>query len=247
MIDIHSHLLPGVDDGSPSLDVSVPVLARMAAQGVSAVVCTPHWSASRAATAPVAAYQERLAQLRAALSSGPALHLGFEILLDAPGVDLTAPGLTLAGTRALLVEFNRGPLPPGATAELRRLVSSGVVPVLTHPERYLGCTPALVQQWRRLGVVIQVEARALERRGQHAALARAMLAEGLIDLVASDNHGDDRSVAATHQWLVDRGGAVQAELLTRINPDRLLSDRTLDPVPAMGAGALDRVRRLFGG
>ncbi|MEI6739882.1 MAG: CpsB/CapC family capsule biosynthesis tyrosine phosphatase [Gemmatimonadaceae bacterium] len=247
MIDIHSHLLPGVDDGSPSLAVSVPVLTRMKAEGVTAVVCTPHWNASRAATAPVADYQERLALLKAAVPEGPALHLGFEILLDAPGVDLSMPGLTLAGTRALLVEFSRGPLPPGATAELRRLVTSGFVPVVTHPERYLGCTLEMVQSWRAFGVVIQVEARALERKGQHAVMARAMLADGLIDLVASDNHGDDRSIAAVRDWMIAHGGQVQAELLTRLNPDRLLSGRSLDPVPAMATSAMDRVRRLFGG
>jgi nucleoside-diphosphate-sugar epimerase len=49
MIDLHTHLLPGVDDGSPSKDVSIPILERFAADGVQVVVCTPHLDASRAA------------------------------------------------------------------------------------------------------------------------------------------------------------------------------------------------------
>jgi hypothetical protein len=117
MIDIHSHLLPGVDDGSPSIEVSVPVLQRFAADGVIVLVCTPHLNASQAAAAPYARYMEILAELRASAPAVPELRLGWEIMLDAPGVDLTPSELTLGDSRALLVEFTRGGPPPGATVE----------------------------------------------------------------------------------------------------------------------------------
>jgi protein-tyrosine phosphatase len=247
VIDIHSHLLPGVDDGSPSIDVSVPVLERFASDGVTVLVCTPHLNASQAANAPFDEYMAILAELRAHAPPTPELRLGWEIMLDAPGVDLTAPNLTLGGSRALLVEFTRGGIPRGASLELRRLARSGRTPVLAHPERYFGCTLELVREWREIGVVIQTDASVLMGRGVPAEFARTMLAQGLIDVLASDNHGDQRSLASALHWLTERGATEQVDLLTRGNAERVLADEDPLPVPALKAGLLGRLKRLFGG
>src|SRR3954464_9731336 len=107
MIDIHSHLLPGVDDGSPSIERSVPVLERFAADGVQIVVLTPHLVASRARTAPFARHRAILATVPAAAPAPVGLRLGWEIMLDEPNTDLRAPELGLGGSRAILVEFPR--------------------------------------------------------------------------------------------------------------------------------------------
>ncbi len=246
MIDIHSHLLPGVDDGSPSLDVSVPVLERFAADGVTVLVCTPHLNASQAATAPYTEYLNILTELRRAAPAVPELRLGWEIMLDAPGVDLTAPELCLGGSRALLVEFTRGGIPRGASTELRRIARSGRTPILAHPERYFGCTLELVREWREVGVVIQTDASVLMGRGLPGGLARSLLSHGLIDILASDNHGDHRSLAFARDWLGERGGEAQVELLTRVNAGRVLSDEDPLPVPPLRSDMLTRIRRLFG-
>src|SRR5262245_9360183 len=149
MIDVHTHLLPGVDDGSPSVDVSIPILQRFAADGVQIVVCTPHLDASKADRAPHERHLEILSALRARAAVSPELRLGWEIMLDRPGVDLRDKRLSLAGSSAVLVEFPRMMIPPNAADELFRLRMSGVVPVLAHPERYWGCTAELVEAWRR--------------------------------------------------------------------------------------------------
>ena len=246
MIDIHSHLLPGVDDGSPSLDVSIPVLQRFAAQGVTLLVCTPHLNASQAANAPYAHHRALLEELQSVAPPELEIRLGWEIMLDRPGVDLTAPEFCLGTSRALLVEFTRGGLPPGATGELRRLARSGRTPILAHPERYFGCTLALVREWRALGVVIQTDASVLMGRGLPAELAKAMLADGLIDILASDNHGDSRSLGSARDWLLERGADDQIELLLRVNAERVLSDEDPLPVPPHRAGLVGRMRRMFG-
>ena len=88
MIDIHTHLLPGVDDGSRSIEASVSVLERFSRDGVEIVVCTPHLDASEAGEAPHERNADLLAALTAAAPATPRLLPGFEILLDAPGVDL---------------------------------------------------------------------------------------------------------------------------------------------------------------
>lgn len=246
MIDIHSHLLPGVDDGSPSLAVSIPVIERFVQQGVTVLVCTPHLNASRVALAPVAHHQELLTALRAASPHGLDIRLGWEIMLDTPGVDLTSTALCLGDSRALLVEFTRGGLPPGASQELRRICRAGRTPVLAHPERYFGCTLDAVRAWRALGVVIQTDASVLMGRGTPADLARSMLAEGLIDVLASDNHGDHRSLGDAREWLLEHHADEQLDLLLNVNAHRVLSDEDPLPVPPLATSLIGRLKRLFG-
>lgn len=248
MIDIHSHLLPGVDDGSPSVEVSVPVLEAFGAQGLDTLVLTPHLNASQAHSAPRARYLEILGDLLKSAPPKPALQLGWEIMLDEPGVDLTSPDLTLGKSRALLVEFARGGVPRQGSAELRRIARSGRTPILAHPERYFGCSSEHVREWRKLGVVIQTDVSVLLGRGAPADLAREMLAFGLIDILASDNHGDTRSLAAGRDWLGEHGAsAEQIDLLTHINAERVLDDEDPMPVPPLKSlhGPLKRLRNLF--
>ena len=107
MIDIHTHLLPGVDDGSPSVEVSVPVLERFRQDGVTVLVCTPHLRATDAARAPIERHRAILAELVKHAPPVPELVLGWEIMLDVPGADLRAPHLHLGDSSAALVEFPR--------------------------------------------------------------------------------------------------------------------------------------------
>jgi len=248
MIDIHTHLLPDVDDGSPSYEVSVAVLERFVAQGVSILVCTPHLNASQAGTAPFEEHAAILQELRRRLPAEIELQLGWEIMLDVPGANLTAPGLALGDSDAVLVEFTRGGVPRDASAELRRILRSGRTPVLAHPERYFGCSVELVQQWRDLGVIIQTDASVLLGRGAPSVLARELLTAGLIDILASDNHGDDRSLESARQWLVEQQLEEHAVLLTRINADCVLNSEDPLPVPPLPPGLFDRFsfRKFFG-
>lgn len=231
VIDLHTHLLPGVDDGSRALEVSVQVLERFGREGVTTVACTPHLVASQAHAAPVEAYAALRASVQEATPTGPALVAGFEIMLDRPGFDLRLPGLSLGDSRAVLVEFPRASLPPGATDELLRIRVSGLVPVVAHPERYRGVTLDMVRAWRELGAVIQGDALMLLSTGTMAKLARALLEDGMYDILASDNHGDRRSLATVREWLLAVGGDEQGQLLTEENPRRVLEDAAMLPVP----------------
>lgn len=247
MIDLHSHLLPAVDDGSPSLAVSLAVLARFGAEGVETVVCTPHLRASEAARVDHAEYARRFEELRAAAPAAPALRLGFEIMLDVPGADLAAPHFALGGGTAVLVEFPRGGVPAGAADELRRLRALGVVPVVAHPERYRNCTLEMVGEWRAAGAVIQTDGMMLLGTGAPAQLARAMLEQSLVDCIASDNHGDSRSLAVVRRWLLELEAPEAARLLTRDNAGRVLGGEAPHPVPPVRvpAGPLARLRELL--
>ena len=249
MIDIHSHLLPGVDDGSADIQTSVTVLQRFANHGIDVLVCTPHLLASEAGDAPYEHHATLLAELIAAAPAKPELRLGWEIMLDRPGCDLRAPELSLGGARAVLVEFPRAYLPVGTSDELARIRRSGVVPVVAHPERYYGCTLDIVRSWRDVGAVIQTDATMLLARGPMTDLAQSLLAAGLVDCLASDNHGDRRSLAAARVWLEELGAEEHAQILTHSNASRVLANEPPIPVPPLplGRGVFRRLRELWFG
>lgn len=248
MIDLHTHLLPGVDDGSPSVAASLPVLAAFSLGGVETVVCTPHLNASQAPQAPHARHAEILEELvTAAGASSPRLLLGWEIMLDVPGANLRDPKLALGASDAVLVEFPRTSIPPNAAAELFRLRMSGVVPVLAHPERYWGCDTKLVGEWRNSGAVIQMDVSAVVSGRRMQPLVEGMLAEGLVDLFASDTHGDARSLVPARQWLLEVATPEHARLLTQDNARRVLAGEQLLPVPPIvrERGMFERLRELM--
>jgi protein-tyrosine phosphatase len=249
VIDIHSHLLPGVDDGSADIATSVQVLERFARHGLEVLICTPHLLASEASRAPYTQHRELLTKLIEAAPPKPQLRLGWEIMLDRPGCDLSAPELSLGGARAVLVEFPRAYLPVGTTDELDRIRRAGVVPVVAHPERYYGCTLDTVRAWRDAGAVIQTDATMLLARGPMTELAKSLLEAGLIDCLASDNHGDRRSLAAARVWLEEMGAAEHAHVLTHGNASRVLADEPTIPVPPLplGRGMIHRLRELLFG
>jgi protein-tyrosine phosphatase len=234
VVDLHTHLVPGVDDGARDLRGAVAVLARFAADGVTIVACTPHLRASAVRRAPPRRHAAALSALQAAAPRGLTLVHGWEVMLDEPGVDLTDPALRLGAAPAVLVEFPRGPgLPPNAGAELERICSSGVVPVVAHPERYPGCTVAELGRWRAAGAVSQGTAATLAAPGRRGDAARALLAAGALDVLASDNHGDGRSLAAARALLDAEGAGDVAALLTAENPARVLRGERPLPVPPL--------------
>ena len=243
MIDIHTHLLPGVDDGSKSIEASVEVLQRFARDGVTTVVCTPHLEASRVREAPHTQHDEIFARLVAAAPASPRLRRGWEILLDVPGADLTDPRLGLGGSTARLVEFARLGLPANADKDLLRIHESGLVPVVAHPERYWGCTPAIVERWKAAGAVVQMDVTAILRRGRARRLADDLMANGLVDLFASDTHVDRRTLSTVRTWLAEVTTEENARLLTDENARRLLAD---EPIARVWPIAISRsmVQRL---
>ncbi|MEO8090542.1 MAG: CpsB/CapC family capsule biosynthesis tyrosine phosphatase [Gemmatimonadales bacterium] len=235
MIDLHSHLLPGVDDGSRSVEQSVKVLFEMARQGVTDVCLTPHVRSARAEAGPPPVHLRAFEALRAQAPQMPRLHRGAEVMLDRP---LTRPvalarNLTVAGTRYILVEFPR--LVPYETVSnaLKQVFELGLIPILAHPERYNCCSVDAVRLWRSLGCKSQVDATTLlssQARGQRA---RQLVSEGLADILAGDNHGDDRTVATGAQFLRAQDGFDQVDLLVRRNPAAILEDGELHPVPPL--------------
>jgi protein-tyrosine phosphatase len=235
MIDLHCHLLPAVDDGSRSVAQSVKVLHDMAEQGVTDICLTPHLPASRAEGGPPAAHERAFESLRAEAPATPRLHRGAEVMLDRP-ISRTAAAartLTLGGSRYLLVEFPRLVALDTVSNALSQVSSMGLVPLLAHPERYSCCSVDAVRHWKSFGAKMQVDATTLttpQARGQRA---RQLVREGLADILAGDNHGDDRSIATGARFLRAQDGAEQVALLAVRNPGAILADQPVSPVPPL--------------
>jgi protein-tyrosine phosphatase len=235
VIDLHSHLLPGVDDGSRSVDQSVKVLGALATEGLTDICLTPHLKASQAAKGPPPAHDRAFDALVATAPATPRLHRGAEVMLDRPLT--TSPEqlrrVTLGGTRYILVEFPRMVALDTVTNALSRILDLGLVPVLAHPERYSCCSPDAVNRWRSLGAVMQVDGPTLSTRQARGQRARDLITHGLADIIAGDNHGDDRSMSEGRRFLLAQDAPEQAELLTRVNPGAILADESLQGVPPM--------------
>lgn len=251
MIDLHSHLLPGVDDGSRSVEQSVGVLAELAAQGVTEICLTPHLRAGQVAAGPPEAHERAFEALVARAPTTPRLHRGAEVMLDRPlAVD---PGrirrTTLGGSRYLLVEFPRMVAFETVGIALGRILETGLVPLLAHPERYRCCSEEAVARWRGLGALMQVDGPTLVTSRARGQRARDLVAAGLADIIAGDNHGDDRSIAQGYQFLLAQDATDQGELLARHNPAAILADGRPEPVPPVQIRStwMQRLRQVLEG
>lgn len=204
LIDLHSHVLPGVDDGAEDLEHALRALGQLQEQGVQRVVATPHFRASllerpARAEARLGLFDDAFDELSEALASSDlTIELGraCEFKLDAPVADLSDPRLRLQGTRYALVEFGSFQLPPFGGNQLRAVRDEGWVPVLAHPERYFGIEAAFerVARWISEGTLLQINARSLA--GGYGPLPRQisaeLLARGWVTCVASDYHARAR-------------------------------------------------------
>ena len=253
MIDIHSHLLPGVDDGSRSMAQSVAVLKELVQAGVTDVVVTPHLRAGELAAKGEAAIRlrdERLAALRAGAPPEVRLHAGFEIMLDGPLPQgaLEDRRYALAGSRYYLVEFPLLVMGHLVADALQAVSARGLIPIVAHPERYHLCSAKTVDLWRTVGAAIQVDATTITRPTSRGELARRLLRAGLADVLAADNHGDRRSLATGRRFLERQGAADVATWLTVENPRAVINDGKLTPVPkaTLKVGLAERVRGWVG-
>jgi protein-tyrosine phosphatase len=263
LTDLHSHLVPGVDDGAPSLDDALEGIERMVAQGFGAAVTTPHLNAEL--TRDPEGFSEFLAQvdvsfeeLRLAVERrfpGFVLRRGHEVRLDRPDPDLSDARVRLGGSDAVLVEWPAFQIPPGTTPVLKGLLARGIRPVLAHPERYRGYDPGLglVAEWHEAGALLQLTFGSLVGRYGAAVTATAfrLLELGFADCLSSDFHGRPHlalHVAETRELFEVADAAAAWEILTMENPRRILSGEDVLAVPPLALGSrglVERIRSFF--
>lgn len=236
MIDLHSHILPELDDGARNLEDSLE-MARMAVQsGVTVMTATPHCAGDQAREV-YSAYRLFRAELE---EYGIPLKLlpGMEIFGTRDTARLLRGGklLTLNGSRYPLVEFSFRSSGEEETGILRSIIDAGYQPLVAHPERYycIQHYPEIANLWKRMGCLFQVNRGSLLGRFGESAKNSAMelTRRGFASVVASDAHSPHRRTT----WMADVREMIQreisptaAEYLLLRNPALILRNKQLSP------------------
>lgn len=195
VVDFHSHILPGIDDGSRSVEESVRMLQMEAAQGIRHVVATPHFYARHDNLDRFLQRREKAERsLRAAMGPGsdlPAMSVGAEVHYF-PGISESnaISALTVDGGTHILVEMPQSPWTESMYRELERLYTGqGLTPIIAHVERYFGRfrTYGIPKRLAELPVLVQANAEFFTNK-KTAAMAIRMLEKEQIHLLGSDCH-----------------------------------------------------------
>lgn len=232
MIDIHNHILPGIDDGAESIDDAVTLLRLAIDDGINHLVCTPHIHPGR--------YQNSLSNIQEVFTQFCALPEIMELpiqLAVASEIRLSDEILILHrqnqlpyigqwfNTDVLLLELPHERLPMGVSSLMGWFRQQGVTPLIAHPERnreLMRCPEAAVQLVEQ-GALFQVTAASLTGRfGEKVqSFTHWLLQRGLVGFVASDAHHAVKrppSMSKAHRVLSKTYGEQVANELCRDNP-----------------------------
>ena len=245
MVDIHSHILPEVDDGAKSWDMAVAMCRMAAADGITHMVATPH--ANERYQYDREALTERLAQLQERvgnslkLSLGCDFHLSYENIQDA----LAHPERYVIGaTRYMLVELSNYGVPAQTIDSFLKFGDLGITCVITHPERnpILRESPQRVLEWAELGCVIQVTGSALTGFwGERVRRAATWLFEhNAVHVLSTDAHDTEQRIpilSTARDAAAEIVGEEIARALVEGNPGAIVQSLPLpySPRPMMGS------------
>lgn len=250
MIDIHCHLLPGIDDGPPTLEAALALANLLVRDGIQHVVCTPHVFPGRFENrrSSIDDDFEHFHQVLRASKIPLTISWAGEVRLCSEILDLVAkkeiPFMgDVNGFKTMLLEMPDGQVPLGALQFAQRLLSMGIRPVIVHPERNRGIMerPEKLRDFVEDGCFVQVTAGSLV--GQFGEKAQRV-AHRLVDLswvhaVASDAHnlaGRRPRMTDACAYLTAHWGEATAREMTRFAPaaicDLDLSDHFPDTVAA---------------
>jgi protein-tyrosine phosphatase len=255
VIDLHCHILPGIDDGPATMDESVALARVLVDAGVNTVAATPHLREDHPDVVPTElagrceALAGELAKAGVGLKVVPAGEVDLGWALEASPEQLRLVSYGQRGTD-LLLESPYGQAPPRFEEYLLESSAlAGYRILLAHPERCpaFQSDPDRLAELVRRGVLVQITAGSLAaspRRSRSARLAHHLLREGLVHVIASDAHSAGASRRAPEWRAIETARALvgpRVEWMVEVAPRAILAGTPLPPPPA-GAGKARRWR-----
>lgn len=233
MIDVHNHLLFGVDDGPKTAEESIMMLHDAKRQGIDTIILTPHYRHGYFSYPKEEIMRNFECLKETAKEIGVRIYLGTEYHVNSRMVEYFETGrcLTLANSRYVLAEYEYETQFSFMQNTVRNLLLHGYVPIVAHVERYgcmlenLDCAETL----KKMGALIQVNAGAIlgnEGRMQKK-YCKIMLQAGLVDIVASDSHGMKyraNQMGECEKYLYKKYDSSYVEKILEQNPAKLLED-----------------------
>jgi protein-tyrosine phosphatase len=243
LIDLHCHVLPGIDDGPPTIEASVELCRAACADGTRTMIATPHlnWDYPDVNAAVIHAGVLAVNRALRAVEIDLTVRPGAEVALSraAEVSDRELHVLRLGGGPYLLVECPWSTGAAGVMNALRMLVDRGYGIVLAHPERSpVLQRPAVLHELVDAGMLCCVSARSLTERGDRRARSAAweLLTGRLAHVIASDSHDTVRRPPQLRSTLERAGlGATQIEYFTREAPAAIIAGAHLAPPPPVDA------------
>ncbi|HTW59572.1 MAG TPA: CpsB/CapC family capsule biosynthesis tyrosine phosphatase [Terriglobales bacterium] len=239
MVDIHSHILPEVDDGPKTWEMCVAMCKMAAADGITHQVATPHandrYHYDREYLQGLLQHLQQLVGDSLKLSLGCDFHLSIDNIRDA----IAHPArYAIEGTRYLLVEFSNYSVPEQTTNSFLKLGDVGLTPIITHPERnpILRESPQRVVEWAEQGCVIQVTGSTLTGFWGERSLRAAqwLIERQAVHVLATDAHDTEKRVpilSTARDAAAELCGDDIAEALVEGNPRAILSNEPLPYFP----------------
>jgi protein-tyrosine phosphatase len=241
MVDLHSHILPGTDDGAVSLEDAVEMCHQAAADGADTMVATPHRFDGVHDNPPVEVLRDRLAELQRAVGDRIRLVLGCELRFTHGIVEQlveTREALPINDGPYVLIEFPPFALPAGCERAIYQIASAGYVPLIAHPERNRTVQekPERFYNLAELGLYGQIDAASLLGKfGKEAeATARLLLECNLGHAISSDTHSPRRRRPGLSKACEVAKGIVGEEAaasLVDANPRAVVEGRPLPHAP----------------
>lgn len=235
MIDIHMHLIPGVDDGAENMEMALAMMLRAKEQGISKIIATPHSEVFRYSKEGGKIIFNRLVDAVAKLCPEVRLYLGCEVYCETGIMDQVLEALvsgrypTMNGTKYVLMEFSQWVYPENTTPCVEAMVDAGYKPIIAHMERYkhLWDNMKLVDKFRDLGALIQVNAYSLfdEMDGSIKSWARRLVQERKADFLGTDAHRTYHRPPSAEMglsWLYENVEKEYADTLAWGNAQKLL-------------------------
>ena len=264
-VDIHSHLVPGVDDGARAIEDTLTSVGNMSNVGIRKILTTPHLKGSL--THSSVAIEDRLQEVDEAFEMAAErvkedfheieFKRGHEVMLDVPDVDFSDPRVRLSGTSFVLIEWPLLRVPPSTSVAIEGIVNEGYRPIVAHPERYSTDRGNdyyldLIQEWKAIGAYMQINyGSVIGRYGSNPCrVSMQLIRRGWADYLASDFHGQSGVkiyLSEARERLEPLCGEESLKHLFLTNPDRVFHDEAPVPVSAVTSkiGLWEKAKNLI--